>query len=95
MPVVTEAACTNVSAPGSVVKVSYSGGMFSGEFTLGAIEYGDCNGKGFVEHYETMVGEGKATNVDADYVKGRVVGEGGCHDAINTFLAKKGLVKAA
>lgn len=97
MPVVTNAACTDVSAPGSVLNVSFDSavGLFRSTFTLGNIEYGTCgDSAGLVDHYATLVGEGKATSVDVAYMQGRLVGDGGCDAAINKFLAGKGLVKA-
>ena len=96
MPVVTNAACTNVSNVGSSVSVAFSSavGMFRSTFTPGTIEYSDCNGGSLVEHYASLVDGGKATNADLAYMQERVVGDGSCTDAITGFLAKKGLVKA-
>jgi len=94
MPVVTNVACTDVTDPTSVVDVHFDSavGMFDAAFTLGEITYGDCGGLNLVEHYETLVGVGKASTVDADYMHKRVVGEFGCGVAINDFLSTKGLV---
>jgi len=89
MPVVTNAACTSVTAPGSVVDVTFTAGVFDASFTLGTITYKPCDGD-LRSHYKTAVG---AEGPDAAYIDTRVVGEGGCHAAINTFLYTKGVVK--
>eukprot|EP00571_Detonula_confervacea_P009087 CAMPEP_0172316950 /NCGR_PEP_ID=MMETSP1058-20130122/30102_1 /TAXON_ID=83371 /ORGANISM="Detonula confervacea, Strain CCMP 353" /LENGTH=1231 /DNA_ID=CAMNT_0013031391 /DNA_START=247 /DNA_END=3942 /DNA_ORIENTATION=- len=90
MPVVTNATCTNVTASGSVVDVSFdsTAGLFDASFTIGDIGYDDCGD--LSSHYKAVVG---ADSPDAAYIDSRVVGDGGCHDAINGFLSKKGLVK--
>merc|ERR1712127_612947 len=94
MPVVSDVACTSVTAPTSIVDVHFdsTNGIFGASLTLGEIAYGNCGGMNLVQHYETLVSEGKASVVDATYMHERVVGEGGCGDAINEFLSKKGLV---
>ena len=96
MPVVSEAACTEVTSTKSLVDVSFDGtaGMFDASFTIGDIEYGDCDGRNLVEHFETLVGEGKASPADVAYMQKRIVGEDGCGDAINGFLSNKGLVRS-
>lgn len=91
MPVVTHADCTKVSSDTSTVEVTYSStiGRFSSEFTIGAIDYSDCGDLN--TYYKTLVGE---TSHNAAYMDKRIVGEGGCHVAINGFLERKGLVKS-
>lgn len=92
MPVVTNAACTKVVADdASVVDVTYYSevGAFRAKLTMGSIEYEDCGDLN--AYYKTLVGE---DSPKASYIDTRIVGEGGCHGAINDFLARKGLIKA-
>jgi len=95
MPVVTEAACTDVKAPSATVSVQFNSmaGRFKAQVSLGEVEYGNCDGLSLVDHYGALVDQGKASAVDAAYMGKRIVGEGGCPDAINNFLSGKGLVK--
>lgn len=96
MPVVTEASCTDVTDANGVVDVSFdsSTGEFDAFFSLGNIGYGDCGGKNLVEHYESLVTDGKASPADAAYLRERIVGDGNCDGAISDFLSEKGLVMA-
>jgi len=90
MPVVTDAACTHVTASESVVDVTFNAaiGIFKAKFTVGTIEYEDCGS--LKDHYEDLAVE----DHNRDFMDSRIVGEGGCHGAIDDFLAGKGLVKA-
>ena len=92
MPVVTNAACTEVTDDTSVVDVTYDATLdtYKAKFTMGTIEYSDCGD--LSTHYKTLEG---AESPNAKYMDTRIVGEGGCHGAINHFLAGKGLVKTA
>jgi len=88
MPVVTNAACTIVSDDTSVVDVTYDpdAGAYHAKFTMGTIEYKNCDD--FNSHYRTLVGKDSS---NADFVDTRIVGDGGCVGAIDGFLKKKGL----
>lgn len=90
MPVVTKAACTEVSAPGSAVNVSFDStlGLFDATLTLGDIVYNDC--EDLNSHYKTVNG---VSDADAAYMDTRIVGDSGCSGAISSFLSKKGLAK--
>lgn len=96
MPVVTEAACTDVTDPTSEVVVSFdsTASVFEASFTVGEITYGNCGDKNLVDYYDSLVSDGKASSADADYLKKRIVGDGGCGGAINEFLSEKGLAMA-
>jgi len=91
MPVVTNAGCTKVADDTSVVDITYypNVGAFNAKFTMGSITYDDCGDLN--SYYKTLVG---AESADSDYMDTRIVGDGGCHGAINSFLAGKGLVKS-
>lgn len=90
MPVVTNAGCTNVTDSTSVVDVTFNAaiGVFNATFTVGTIEYNDCGD--LKHHYKSLAVE----DHNRDFMDSRIVGDGGCHGAINDFLAGKGLVKA-
>eukprot|EP00580_Thalassiosira_gravida_P018228 CAMPEP_0201660542 /NCGR_PEP_ID=MMETSP0494-20130426/3174_1 /ASSEMBLY_ACC=CAM_ASM_000839 /TAXON_ID=420259 /ORGANISM="Thalassiosira gravida, Strain GMp14c1" /LENGTH=1055 /DNA_ID=CAMNT_0048138461 /DNA_START=69 /DNA_END=3236 /DNA_ORIENTATION=+ len=90
MPVVTKAGCTEVTDSSSVVDVTFNAaiGVFNAKFTVGTIEYNDCGD--LKDHYKSLAVE----DHNRDFMDSRIVGDGGCHGAINDFLADKGLVKA-
>jgi hypothetical protein len=93
MPVVTNAKCLNAEAASSFVNVTYNSALedLQATFTLGDVTYSECSEGSLLDHYKALAAEGKAHAEDVAYMESRIVGGGNCKNAINTFLATKGL----
>lgn len=92
MPVVTHADCTQVTTDSPTVNIAYDSTveLFSATFDMGTIQHSSCGD--LKTHYKSIVGEESHL---AEFIDTRIVGDGNCHNAINGFLSKKGLIKPA
>lgn len=91
MPVVTKANCTKVEVD-QTVDVNYNGSLteFSVNVEIRTINHVPCTDNDLSSHYQDLVEEGKASQMEKDYLDTRLVGEGNCPGAISTFLSEKG-----
>ena len=91
MPVVTKASCTKVEVDQTVI-VKYNGSLteFSVNVEIRTINHVTCTDNDLSSHYQDLVQEGKASQMEQDYLDTRLVGEGNCPGAISTFLSEKG-----
>ena len=92
MPVDVNAACTKVTDNTFVVDITCDStiGAFNAKFTMGTIGHGDC---GDLNSYIKTLVTVPTAPTRTTYMDTRIVGDGGCHGAINDFLAGKELVK--
>jgi len=93
MPVVTNAKCLDAKAATSFVNVTYNSVLEDLEAmsTLGDITYSECSEGNLLDHYKALAAEGKAQAEDVAFMESRIVGQGNCKDATNSFLATKKL----
>uniref|UniRef100_A0A7S4QWB6 SbsA Ig-like domain-containing protein n=2 Tax=Ditylum brightwellii TaxID=49249 RepID=A0A7S4QWB6_9STRA len=80
MPVVSKAACTDVSVTEQWT-ASLTAGALSLNIDITDITYNDCGGQDLAQHYSVLLGGGSL----ASYV----VGEGGCEQSTTEFLTEK------